>query len=221
MRTTNRNQVKQFCPWRKFCPKYFLYWHKLLFLRCITWFFHILNSVWNSNQDVSVRRKGFYVQSHHVHGSLVTALCCAVLALLIHSHLKYQEGHPLSTLTPPWLPWQWSVGQSGSDCSQSGSPHAARWVHWQRWQTDRPSAAGPLGSTAWMWHGLLPRTTKPQPTASPTIWRGKPQWAISRRPLAILLTFPERESQPSASSGRSLLSHLYPVGRGRSTLLLL
>ena len=31
------------------------------------------------------------------------------------------------------------------------------------------AAAGPLGSTAWMWHGLLPRTTKPQPTASPTI----------------------------------------------------
>lgn len=32
------------------------------------------------------------------------------------------------------------------------------------------AAAGPPGSTAWMWQGLLPRTTKPQPTASPTIW---------------------------------------------------
>lgn len=31
------------------------------------------------------------------------------------------------------------------------------------------AAAGPPGSTAWMWQGLLPRTTKPQPTASPTI----------------------------------------------------
>lgn len=33
------------------------------------------------------------------------------------------------------------------------------------------AAAGPQGSTAWMWHGLLPLTTKPQPTASPTICR--------------------------------------------------
>ena len=35
------------------------------------------------------------------------------------------------------------------------------------------AAAGPPGSTAWMWQGLLPRTTKPQPTASPTIWGTK------------------------------------------------
>lgn len=56
------------------------------------------------------------------------------------------------------------------------------------------AAAGPLGSTAWMWHGLLPRTTKPQPTASPTIWRGKPQLAIGRRSLAICLSFQEKEN---------------------------
>lgn len=31
------------------------------------------------------------------------------------------------------------------------------------------AAAGPQGSTAWMWHGRLPLTTNPQPTASPTI----------------------------------------------------
>lgn len=31
------------------------------------------------------------------------------------------------------------------------------------------AAAGPLGSTAWMWQGLFPLTTKPQPTASPMI----------------------------------------------------
>lgn len=58
------------------------------------------------------------------------------------------------------------------------------------------AAAGPLGSTAWMWHGLLPRTTKPQPTASPTIWRGKPQWVIGRWSLAIRLSFQEKENQP-------------------------
>lgn len=31
------------------------------------------------------------------------------------------------------------------------------------------AAAGPQGSTAWMWHGRPPLTTNPQPTASPTI----------------------------------------------------
>jgi len=31
------------------------------------------------------------------------------------------------------------------------------------------AAAGPPGSTAWTWQGLLPLTTNPQPTASPTI----------------------------------------------------
>lgn len=40
------------------------------------------------------------------------------------------------------------------------------------------AAAGPPGSTAWMWHGLLPRTTKPQPTASPTIYTTKENWLV-------------------------------------------
>lgn len=80
------------------------------------------------------------------------------------------------------------------------------------------AAAGPLGSTAWMWHGLLPRTTKPQPTASPTIWRGKPQWVIGRWSLAICLSFQEKENQPRIkvhvlTSLSSVLSE--PCGRIR------
>lgn len=82
------------------------------------------------------------------------------------------------------------------------------------------AAAGPLGSTAWMWHGLLPRTTKPQPTASPTIWRGKPQLAISRRALAICLSFRERGSRPGIKRVpryTSLLRFVPTLSQGNGT----
>lgn len=43
MRTTLRNQVRQFYQVRKFCFShfFFLHWHKLLFLRCFIRFFYI------------------------------------------------------------------------------------------------------------------------------------------------------------------------------------
>lgn len=64
------------------------------------------------------------------------ALCCFGFA---HPQATQRVAHLLSTLTPPWLPWQSSVGLSESDCSQSDSLHATRWAHLQRRQTDRPS----------------------------------------------------------------------------------
>lgn len=81
------------------------------------------------------------------------------------------------------------------------------------------AAAGPLGSTAWMWHGLLPRTTKPQPTASPTICRGKPQLATRRQSLAIGPSFQETEKPKIKFMPwhNSSPFHLCPV-RGNSLL---
>lgn len=49
------------------------------------------------------------------------------------------------------------------------------------------AAAGPPGSTAWMWQGLLPRTTNPQPTASPIIWGQQQQM---RRRISHFFSIP-------------------------------
>lgn len=102
MRTTNRNQVKQFFRFKKILSQIF---STLTQVAVFKMYYPVLP---HSKQCMKTQIKMYLYKEKvcmsraiHVHGSLVTALGCVVLALLIHSHSKSQEGHPLSTLTPP------------------------------------------------------------------------------------------------------------------------
>jgi hypothetical protein len=128
-KTTNGNPVRQFHQVGKLCfptvdTDLFFFFKDVLpgsstFKQCM------------KSKMCMNREKIRMSKALHSHGSLV-------LALLFHSGTVGGEVLLISSLTPPWLPWQLSVGPSESDCSPYGSPHAARWAHWLRRQTDRP-----------------------------------------------------------------------------------
>lgn len=101
---------------------------------------------------------------------------CAVLELQVYDIVLYRFDFF-------WGVWGKTLGKIKKCGNQEKKKHN-RWMLPEEARKDRrewtgsrsinrtfipAAAAGPLGSTAWMWHGLLPRTTKPQPTASPTI----------------------------------------------------